>query len=53
MPEFESKLNEKSQIILKPINQPRADWNKAFKLMSKNGDDKLLMDDVFKDEKHN
>lgn len=29
---------------------PREGWEEAFKQMSKNGDDKLLMDDVFEDE---
>lgn len=29
---------------------PRKDWGKAFEEMHKNGDDKLLIDDVFDDE---
>lgn len=29
---------------------PRKDWAKAFEEMHKNGDDKLLIDDVFDDE---
>jgi antitoxin MazE len=29
----------------------RRGWAKAFKRMAKNGDDKLLMPDVFEDEK--
>ncbi|WP_167597387.1 AbrB/MazE/SpoVT family DNA-binding domain-containing protein [Leeuwenhoekiella sp. ZYFB001] len=41
---------EKGQIILKPIKTPRKDWDKEFKKMSENGDDKLLMNDVFDDE---
>lgn len=41
---------EKEQIILKPITQPRKDWEKEFKKMNENGDDKLLMNDVFDDE---
>ncbi len=41
---------EKGQIILKPIKTPRKDWEKEFKKMSENGDDKLLMNDVFDDE---
>ena len=41
---------EKGQIILKPIALPRKDWEKEFKKMSENGDDKLLMSDVFDDE---
>lgn len=41
---------EKGQIILKPIDTPRNGWAKAFKKMAKNGDDKLLIGDVFEDE---
>ncbi|MBN2779213.1 MAG: AbrB/MazE/SpoVT family DNA-binding domain-containing protein [Bacteroidales bacterium] len=41
---------EKGYIIVKPIARPRKDWEKAFKKMSENGDDKLLFDDVFEDE---
>lgn len=41
---------EKEQIIIRPIEEPRKNWNKAFKKMHEEGDDKLLMDDVFEDE---
>jgi antitoxin MazE len=41
---------EKEYIILKPKAEPRKNWEKAFKKMHKNGDDQLLMDDVFDDE---
>jgi antitoxin MazE len=41
---------EKSYIILKPKSQPRKGWEKLFKKMNENGDDKLLMSDVFEDE---
>lgn len=41
---------EKGQIILKPVASPRKNWEKEFMEMSKNGDDKLLMNDVFDDE---
>ncbi|WP_349351873.1 MULTISPECIES: AbrB/MazE/SpoVT family DNA-binding domain-containing protein [unclassified Flagellimonas] len=41
---------EEEQIILKPIALPRKNWEKEFKKMSENGDDKLLMNDVFDDE---
>lgn len=41
---------EKGQIVLKPIHSPRKDWEKAFKKMNENGDDKPLMNDVFEDE---
>ena len=41
---------EKEQIILKPILLPRKNWEKEFKKMNENGDDKLLMNDIFEDE---
>lgn len=41
---------EKGYIILKPISEPRSGWEKAFKKMNENGDDKLLIDDSFEDE---
>ncbi len=41
---------EKGYIILKPKTEPRKGWDKAFKKMHENGDDQLLMDDVFEDE---
>ncbi|MFV0566461.1 MAG: AbrB/MazE/SpoVT family DNA-binding domain-containing protein [Flavobacteriaceae bacterium] len=41
---------EKEQIILKPVVSPRKNWEKEFKNMSENEDDKLLMNDVFDDE---
>ncbi len=41
---------EKGKIIIQPINTPRKGWEDSFKLMSENGDDQLLLDDVFEDE---
>ena len=41
---------EKEQIILKPILSPRKNWEKEFKKMNENGEDKLLMNDIFEDE---
>jgi antitoxin MazE len=41
---------EKGQIILRPISEPRKGWDKAFQKMHENGDDQLLMNDVFEDE---
>lgn len=41
---------EEGQIILKPIAIPRENWEKEFKKMNENGDDELLMNDVFEDE---
>ena len=41
---------EKGYIILKPKTVTRKGWEKAFKKMHENGDDKSLMADVFEDE---
>ncbi len=41
---------EKGYIILKPKTSARKGWDKAFKKMHENGDDKPLMNDVFEDE---
>ena len=41
---------EMGQIVLKPIESPRKNWEEAFKKMNAEGDDKLLIDDVFTDE---
>ena len=41
---------EKDYIILKPKNNPEKGWEKAFKKMHENDDDKLLMQYIFIDE---
>jgi len=41
---------EKGQIVIKPLSKPRKGWENAFKRMAKNGDDRLLINDVFEDE---
>ena len=41
---------EKGQIILRPIDSPRKDWEEKFKKMAINEDDQFLMKDVFDDE---
>lgn len=41
---------EKGQIIIRPIATPRKNWDHQFRKMVENGDDHLLMDDVFEDE---
>ena len=41
---------EKGYIIIKPKYAPRKGWEKAFKKMHENGDDKALMADVFQEE---
>ena len=41
---------EADQIVLKPIAKPREGWEASAKEMRANGDDRLLIDDVFEDE---
>ncbi len=41
---------EKGFIILKPKTAARKGWEKSFKKMRDNGDDKLLLPEMFKDE---
>jgi antitoxin MazE len=41
---------EKGHIIIKPLSRPRKGWDKAFMEMNANGDDKLLINDIFEDE---
>ena len=41
---------EKGNFIIHRKNTPRKNWDKAFKRMHKNGDDKLLMGDIYPDE---
>jgi antitoxin MazE len=41
---------EKGYIIIRPKDTPRKGWEKAFKQMHENCDDKPLMADIFNDE---
>jgi antitoxin MazE len=41
---------EMGQIILKPIENPRKNWDVSFEKMHQEGDDTLLLTDVFDDE---
>ena len=41
---------DKGHIIIKPISRPRKGWDKAFIEMHANGDDKLIMPDIFEEE---
>lgn len=41
---------EKGRIILRPVDQPRKNWEREFRKMSENGDDELLIPDVFENE---
>jgi antitoxin MazE len=43
-------IMESGYFILKAKPEPRKNWEASFKLMHENGDDQLLMDDVFEDE---
>ncbi len=41
---------DKEQIIIRPLAEPRKGWEKAFKDLHANEDDKLLITDVYEDE---
>ena len=41
---------EKDHIIIKPKTAARIGWEKSFKKMHANGDDKILMPEVFEEE---
>lgn len=41
---------EEDYMILKPKAEPRQSWEQAFKKMHEQGDDRLLIDDVFEGE---
>lgn len=41
---------ENDYIVLKPVAEPRKNWEESFAEMHRNGDDNLLMDSVFEDE---
>ncbi len=41
---------ENDYILLKPINEPRKNWEESFAEMNRTGDDTLLIDSVFEDE---
>lgn len=35
------------ELVLRPIRKPREGWEESFKQMHENGDDRLLIHDVF------
>lgn len=37
-------------LVLKPVKTTRQGWDEAFKSMAEQGDDELLIDDIFEDE---
>ena len=41
---------DKGQICIRPLSKPRKGWEKAFKEMHDNGEDKLMMPDIFEEE---
>jgi antitoxin MazE len=41
---------ENDYIVLKPVAEPRKNWEESFAEMHRNGDDNLLIDSVFEDE---
>jgi len=41
---------DKGHIIIKPLSRPRKGWDKAFIEMHANGDDRLIMPDIFEEE---
>lgn len=41
---------EDEQIVIRASTKPRQGWDEAFKAMNANGDDQLLMNNVFDDE---
>ncbi len=41
---------DKGHIIIKPLTRPRKGWDNAFIEMHANGDDKLIMPDIFEEE---
>ncbi len=41
---------DKEHIIIKPLAKPRKGWDKAFMEMHANGDDQLIMPDIFEEE---
>ena len=48
--EIEIEVDEKGMLLKKHNEVPRKGWAKACKRMAKNGDDKLLIPDLFEDE---
>lgn len=37
-------------LVIKPIRKPREGWEEAFRQMHENGDDELLIPDIFEAE---
>ena len=43
-------IMEKGQLIIKPTAKPRKGWEKAFIEMHANGDDRLILPEIFEEE---
>jgi antitoxin MazE len=43
-------IMEDGQIVCIPASTPREGWEKSFKQMHEDGDDTLLIEDIFEDE---
>lgn len=41
---------KQESIVIKPIARPREGWGKRFKEMTENGDDSLLVQDIFEED---
>lgn len=41
---------EEETILLKPVSKSRKDWDQKFSEMHSEGEDRLLINDVFEDE---
>ena len=43
-------IMDEEQIIIKPSTKPRNGWDAAFKEMHGNGDDNLIINEIFEEE---
>lgn len=43
-------IMDEEQIIIKPMRKPRKGWDLAFKDMHANGDDDLIINEIFEEE---
>jgi antitoxin MazE len=50
--EVSIEIKDQQIIISAPEDTKRKGWEQAFKQMAENGDDKLVIPDVFNDEEH-
>lgn len=43
-------IMDEEQIIIKPMTKPRKGWDLAFEEMHANGDDNLIINEIFEEE---